>query len=476
MNYFLAIDIGASSGRHILGHIANDKLQLEEVYRFVNTQVRKNGHDCWNTDALKESIVAGLKACKVAGKIPSSIGIDTWGVDFVLIDDKGRDVSDAVAYRDARTAHADEIVDACITPAELYARTGIQKQLFNSIYQLAALKREHPEQLQAAHHFLMMPDYLNYFLTGICANEYTNASTTNLVNARSKTWDTELLTALGLPTEIFGELKMPGTVLGPLRKEIADEIGFDTTVILPATHDTGSAYLAVPARDDKAVYLSSGTWSLLGIENTEPITSDAAREANFTNEGGAWYRYRFLKNIMGLWMIQSLRRELNGESYVAGKAQNEVPLSDWQSGKKYSFADLEQVARAATHFSSTVAVDDARFLSPESMIAEIRAACQASGKNVPNTVGEIVQCVYLSLAQCYANAVKKLEEITGKKFTSMNIVGGGSQDTYLNELTAQATGLEVLAGPTEGTAIGNLIIQLIAAGEATDLIAARKLI
>ena len=301
MNYFLAIDIGASSGRHILGHVEDGKIVLEEMYRFDNSQIRKDGHDCWDMAALSRAVIAGLKACKDAGKVPSTIGIDTWGVDFVLLDEQGLPCSDMVAYRDARTEGADALVDAAISADELYARCGIQKMLFNTIYQLAALKKEHPEQIEKAQRMLMVPEYLNFVLTGKMANEYTNATTGNLVNARSKDWDWdskdwdwEVIDKLGLPRRIFGKLEMPGTPLGGLTSAVQAEVGFDAQVVLPATHDTGSAFLAVPARDDQAVYISSGTWSLLGVENAEPITTPEAKAANFTNEGGAWYRFRFL--------------------------------------------------------------------------------------------------------------------------------------------------------------------------------------
>ena len=273
MRYYLAVDIGASSGRHMLGHLEEGRMVLEEVYRFDNRQVRKNGHDCWDMDNLWQGILDGLKACKALGKIPATVGIDTWAVDFVLLDKDGAPVGDAVTYRDSHTEGADKLVEAKISPAELYTRTGIQKQSFNTIYQLAALQKEHPEQLEAAHSLLMIPDYFHYRLTGVQKQEYTNATSTNLVNAARKTWDRELLDLLGLPRRLFGPLSMPGTVVGPLKPEIAAEVGFQTTVVLPATHDTGSAFLAVPARDDRAVYLSSGTWNLLGVENEAPITT-----------------------------------------------------------------------------------------------------------------------------------------------------------------------------------------------------------
>ena len=470
MTYHLAIDIGASSGRHILGHLEDGKMILEEVFRFDNSQIRKDGHDCWDHQALARSVLQGIAKCKEIGKIPATIGIDTWGVDFVLLDEQGLPCSDMVAYRDARTEGADALVDAAISADELYARCGIQKMLFNTIYQLAALKKEHPEQIEKAQRLLMVPEYLNFVLTGKMANEYTNATTGNLVNARAKDWDWEVIDKLGLPRRIFGKLEMPGTTLGGLTSAVQATVGFDAQVILPATHDTGSAFLAVPARDDQAVYISSGTWSLLGVENAEPITTPEAKAANFTNEGGAWYRFRFLKNIMGLWMIQSIRRELNGVDYVEGKEKSvSWTLADYEKGKKYSFADLENAAKEATSFAGRVSANDTRFLAPASMIAEVQAAADVK----PATVGELMQCVYASLADCYAKMIKNLAQLTGKTYTSVNIVGGGSKDGYLNKLTAEATGLEVFAGPTEGTAIGNLIVQFIAAGELADLAAAR---
>ena len=465
--YYLAIDIGASSGRHILGHVENGKILLEEVFRFDNRQIHQNGHDCWDMENLWSGILGGLKACKDAGKIPQTVGIDTWAVDCVLLDADGNLIGDAVAYRDSRTDGADKIVESVISPAELYARTGIQKQMFNTIYQLTALRREHPEQLEKAASLLMIPDYFHFLLTGVKKQEYTNATSTNLVNARAKTWDTDIIRKLGFPEKLFGELSMPGTVVGELTPEIQKQIGFNATVILPATHDTGSAFLAVPAKDDNAVYLSSGTWSLLGVENSEPVTTEDSRLQNFTNEGGAWYRFRYLKNIMGLWMIQSIRRELNGTAYVAGR------VSRHADGKQWSFPDLIDAARNAQDFTSTVDVNDDSFLAPDSMIDAVKQFCEKSGQAVPETVGEIMQCVYLSLSMCYAEAVKTLIRLTGKTYTSINIVGGGCQDMYLNEMSAVTTGLPVYAGPVEGTAIGNLIVQMISGGEFESLQQAR---
>ena len=469
MKNYLAIDIGASSGRHILGSVKDGKITLEEVYRFENSQVRQDGHDCWDIDGLVDSVKKGIDAAMEKTEI-SSIGIDTWGVDFVLLDENGDRCSDAVAYRDTRTAGADaEIEREVMSFADLYRRVGIQKTSFNTIYQLWALKKEHPEQLERAAHYLSVPEYLNYRLTGNIVHEYTHSSTTALLDAAKKDWDRDLIAKLGLPVGIFGKLEMPGATVGEYR---------GVKVVLPAMHDTGSAYLAVPARDDRAVYLSSGTWSLLGVENEKPITTKAAQLANFTNEGGAWGRYRFLKNIMGLWMIQSIRRELNGVKYVEGKdgaatKEARAKLSDYEKGRQYTFADLSNIARGENDYTVQVDVNEQRFMNPDSMIGEVIAAASEAGAP-PKTLGELMQCVYKSLAACYADAIRNLSDVTGKTYTSLNIVGGGCQDLYLNALTAEATGLEVFTGPIEGTAIGNLIVQMVAGGEFKDLAEARK--
>lgn len=467
MRHFLAIDIGASSGRHILGHRDEDGLlRLEEIFRFDNLQIERGGHVCWDVESLVKSIVAGIKACAGRGIVPESIAIDTWGVDFILLDGELRECCDAVAYRDTRTEKIIPEVEKAIPPEELYARTGIQKMSFNTIYQLAALKTEDPGALDRAEHMLMMPEYLNFRLTGKIVHDYTIASTTALLDAAARDWDFDIIDRLGLPRRIFGKLSMPGAAIGPLSPAVAAEVGFQSNVVLGACHDTASAYLAVPAADDNAVYISSGTWSLLGIESRTPLTTEESRIANFTNEGGYDCRYRYLRNIMGLWMIQSIRRELNGTAYVQGRsasAPEAEPFIAQAGGRKMSFAELESLARASK-YDGIVNVNEQRFMAPKSMIAEVVAACADAGIAPPATIGDLVLCVYRSLAECYRKSIAELSKLTGRTFTSINIVGGGCKDKFLNELTSGATGLEVIAGPSEGTAVGNLIVQMLAAG------------
>lgn len=486
-NCYAAVDIGASSGRVVVGTVQDGHIELTEIHRFDNIQKRSGGHDCWDIEMLFRETVAGLAKCKEAGFTPKTIGIDTWGVDFVLLDNNDQLIGDAVAYRDDRTNGMYSVADRIMAPDEVYRRTGIQRQPFNTIYQLIALKREHPEQLEQAESFLMIPDYLAFLLTGAKVNEYTNATTTCLLNARTQQWDSVILDAFDIPQEMFCEVVMPGTDLGVVKPEIEQTLGYAPRVIAPATHDTGSAYLAVPARDNDAVFLSSGTWSLLGVENEGPITSDASRFQNFTNEGGYELRFRFLKNIMGLWMIQSIRRELNGVSYVEGKQETEAQAETKAtleaelppfvgSTHEMGFGDLIEEAKAAKDFEAHVNVNDDRFLAPDSMIDEIRLACFETGQAIPTTVGELMRCVYISLSTCYAESIEEMASLTGRTYTSINIVGGGCQDAYLNELTTKACGIPVFAGPVEGTSLGNLIVQMIASGQIEDLQTARDMI
>lgn len=456
-NYYLAVDIGASSGRHILGHIENGKIVLEEVYRFENRLVQKNGHLCWEFDRLFDEIVNGIAACKKLGKIPVSMGIDTWGVDFVLLDENDKVLGDTVAYRDSRTEGVDKEVYKIISEDDLYARTGIQKQVFNSIYQLYAIKLANPEYIEKAKTFLMVPEYFNFLLTGVKKNEYTNATTGQLVNAVTKNWDYELIEMLGYNKDMFGELNLPKTSVGMLKDEIKERVGFDLEVVLPATHDTGSAVMAVPANDDDFVFLSSGTWSLMGIERMEADCSPRSKACNFANEGGYDYRFRYLKNIMGLWMLQSVRRELNSEG-----------------DKKYGFPELIALAKEGDYFTSMLDVNDLSFLAPDNMQNAIDAYCERTGQAVPKNLPERLACIYHSLAQSYADTIKEIEDISGRTFKRLHIVGGGCQDMHLNEMTKKYTGKEVYAGPVEGTALGNLMSQMIKAGDFETLEAARE--
>lgn len=482
--YYLAVDIGASSGRHMLASMKDGKMQLEEVYRFPNGMTEKNGTLCWDVERLFTEIKNGLKVCKELGKIPVSMAIDTWAVDYVLLDENDKILGDTAGYRDSRTNGMDEKVYEKIPLGALYARTGIQKQIFNTIYQLMAVKENYPEQLEQAESMLMIPDYFQFLLTGVKKMEYTNATTTQLVSPQTKDWDYELIDLLGFNRKIFKEISMPGTVVGNFTKEIQEEVGFDCTVVLPATHDTGSAVLAVPTNDDNAIYISSGTWSLMGIERKDADCSMESMRANFTNEGGYDYRFRFLKNIMGLWMIQSIRRELNGITYVVDeKAIRKGRLHQYMRveglGHEVGFADLIKAAdeaEAAGVTASIVNVNDERFLSPDSMIEEICAACEESGQPVPETLGELMHCVYESLALCYREAVEGLSQLAGHEYASINIVGGGCRDGHLNRRTAEVCGLPVYAGPVEGTALGNLAVQMLADGVFPHLKAVRAAI
>lgn len=454
-NYYLAIDIGASSGRHILGHMENGTIKLEEIHRFENGMQERNGHLCWSHDKLFEEILTGLAKCKEQGKIPVSMGIDTWGVDFVLLDDKDRILGDTVGYRDSRNKGMDEKVYEVISEEDLYARTGIQKAIFNTIYQLMAVKTEHPEQLKAARAMLMTPDYFNFLLTGVKMQEYTNATTGQLVSPVTKDWDYELIDMLGYPREMFLPIHTPGTLVGNFREEVKERVGFDCQVVLPGTHDTASAVLSVPANDDDFIYISSGTWSLMGIETKTANCSPESRAANITNEGGYDYRFRYLKNIMGLWMIQNVKKELDD---------------------KYSFGELCDMAAQCDDFTSRVDVDDESFMAPPNMTKAVQEYCRRTDQPVPETPGQIAAVIYNSLAECYAKTAKEIEQIMGRTYSRIHVVGGGANAVYLNQLTAKYTKKEVHAGPTEATAIGNLVAQMIRAGEFASVEEARTCI
>lgn len=450
--YFLAVDIGASSGRHMLGHLEKGRLVLEEIYRFENGMKQTKEGLCWDIPALFQEITTGIRRCGELGKIPVSMGIDTWAVDYVLLDEQDRILGDTFGYRDGRTEGMDEEVYRLIPEKELYQRTGIQKQIFNTVFQLMAVKKTHPEYLEQARTFLMLPDYFHFLLTGEKRSEYTNATSTQLVNAETKDWDDEIISRLGYPREMFLPLSQPGTLVGTFTKEIEDEVGFSCQVVLPATHDTASAVMAVPCQEDHCLYISSGTWSLMGTENKKAICTEESRQKNFTNEGGYDFRYRYLKNIMGLWMIQSVRHEEKDQ---------------------YSFAQLCEMADECSDFPSRVLVNAPEFLAPESMTEAVRRYCEKTGQRVPETTGELAAVIYQSLAKCYGETVGEIEQLTGEHYDTIHIVGGGANAGYLNRLTAMQAGRRVLAGPSEATAIGNLMAQMIGKGEFEGLMQAR---
>jgi rhamnulokinase len=455
MEYHLAIDIGASSGRHILGYVEDGQLKIEEIYRFKNGISKVGEEYCWNLKALFLEIKNGIKKCKEIGKIPKSIGIDTWAVDFVLLDKEEKVLGNTVAYRDDRTEGMMEEVFKVIPKDMLYLYTGIQFQRFNTIYQLLAIKNKTPEILEKAKTFLMIPDYFNFLLTGVKVNEYTNATSTQLVNSFDRNWDEKILDTLGIDKNIFQEIKLPKSNLGNLRKELIEEFGFDMEVILPATHDTGSAFIASVCNDNDSLYLSSGTWSLMGVENHFPICVPQAMNYNFTNEGGIDYRFRFLKNIMGLWIIQEVKRHY---------------------GDEYSFSDLVDRANEANDFDSIIDVNHDRFLNPSNMIEEIRAYCEETNQRVPQTPGEVAYCVFNSLGSSYKESISEIEEIFEKEYKRVNVFGGGCQNELLNQLIADKTKKEVLAGPVEATAIGNIVAQLLSYKKIKNLEEARNLI
>ncbi|EDN01870.1 carbohydrate kinase, FGGY family protein [Pseudoflavonifractor capillosus ATCC 29799] len=430
----LAIDIGASSGRHIAAWREDGELKMKEVYRFSNLPDERDGHLVWDLDRLCREVVGGLKACKEQGIVPDSVGIDTWAVDYVLLDDQDRPILPLYCYRDSRGAEGAELAHKAVPFDRLYERTGIQFQPFNTIYQLCWDKAH--GRLDNAADFLMLPEYLSFYLSGVKAHEYTNASSTGLLDAKGRTWDMEIVSALGLPERLFAARpQTPPVKLGRLKSDIGSQVGFDCDVVLPATHDTASAIAALPQKG--TAYISSGTWSLLGAELAQPVTTPAAMKANFTNEGGVG-TIRFLKNIMGLWLVQCLKRELNDQ---------------------YSFAQLAQMAKDEANFDYQLDVNSARYLAPKSVIAEIDGECAQKGWPVSQTPGQYAHAIYQSLAHAYAAALDELESITGEKFDVLCIVGGGANNTYLNELTEQAIGRSVLTGSPEATALGNILLQ-----------------
>ena len=452
MRYYLAIDIGASNGRHILGHVRDGVMYIEEINRFDNSPVVRDGQLRWDIDALLGEILRGMKKCKEIDKLPVSVGIDTWGVDFALLGSDGRLLGSVAAYRDKRTNGMDDKIYGIIPEYELYQRTGIQKLIFNTIYQLMAVKTYTPGVLNEAEHLLLLPCYLHYLLCGVMKNEYTHATTSQLVNIDTGDWDHELISRCGYPAGIFDPIVPPGTKLGILTDRIKAEIGYDCAVVLPATHDTASAVMAVPVTAGDALYISSGTWSLMGVECEWPDCSAESMRGNFTNEGGYGGRYRYLKNIMGLWMIQCVSRELGGA---------------------HTYAELCDMA-ARESIPSIVDCNDQRFFAPDSMIDEIKKTCAETEQRLPQGAGEMAAVVYNSLVDYYHATIGDLERLTGKTYEQIHIIGGGAKAEYLNRLIAARTGRAVHAGPVEAAAIGNIMAQMITAGEFSGLAEARE--
>ncbi|MGM9902687.1 MAG: rhamnulokinase [Enterococcus sp.] len=451
---FVAIDIGASSGRLMKStKEAEDRLTLEEVHRFRNGFHNKGGYERWNIDSLIQEILIGLEKLKQSGIDHCFAGIDTWGVDYCLLDEEGERLNEPIAYRDERTIGAVECFSKHYPLDKLYKQTGIQIQPFNTLFQLIA---EEKKQLSKAHKLLLIPDYLGFVFTGKMVTEKTNASTMQLLNVTTRDWEPELLQQIGVTKDLFPSLIDPGTVLGDLKKEKFAEYDLpDTTFITVASHDTASAVLGTPGQGEGWGYLSSGTWSLLGVETNRRNVSKYAFTENYTNEWGASHTVRFLKNIMGMWLIQEIAR-----------------IQDY----KYSYAQLAELAKKESPKKHMINVNDPRFLNPKNMIKEIQDYCFETGQPVPTTAGALARCVYDSLAFCYAQERVTMEQLTDTKLTKLHIVGGGSNNRLLNQLTADHSGITVEAGPSEATAIGNIVMQMISTKQFKDLSEARRAI
>ena len=443
-NYYLAIDIGASSGRHILAHQEDGHIVLEEIFRFKNNVIRKDEKMIWDIDFLIENIVIGMKKCKEINKIPVSVGIDTFGVDYVLLDEKGQRIDDVYAYRDPRTAKSSQAFNRLISAYEQYQLTGIQPHAFNTIYQLYDdILRG---RIQNVTSVMLLPSYLGYYLTDVKQNEYTISSTSGMINIDTKSWDDVLLKTLSLKKEIFPDLIMPGQKIGNMRQTIQDQIGYDTTLYAVPSHDTASSVLGSLA-DDETIFLSSGTWSLMGVLTKTKYINPEVFEAGFTNEGSPFEENRFLKNIMGLWIIQEVVREQE---------------------TTYKIEDIIEMASKSNDFSSTFNVNDHRFLSPKNMTEAIYEVLNEAEKPLPQTPGELFFCIYHSLAIEYAHTVKQIESLIGRPFKQINIVGGGSQNKILTELTRNLTQKTIISGPTESTALGNIMMQMISNHDVKD--------
>jgi rhamnulokinase len=458
MSKMLAFDFGASSGRAIIGELKDNKLELREIHRFANEPVTFAKHLQWDILRLSHEVKQSLLKCKNSSEDIESIGVDTWGVDYGLLDERGELLGNPYHYRDSRTEGMIEKLFQIVPKEELFERTGLQVAPYNTIYQLFAAKAMRDKALEQAETLLMTPDLINYMLTGNKVTEYTIASTSQLYNHTKENWDEELMERLGIRSDIFTRIVKPGYVVGPVRESICSELNINPIpVIAVASHDTASAVVSVPAEGRKHVYISSGTWSLLGIESDEPISSPLASKYNFTNEGGADGSIRFLKNIMGLWILQECKRAWEKEGITIG------------------FGDMVDMAQGITN-ESYIDPDNGIFYGPGNMPEKVKRFCAETGQKVPDSIGEIVRCVEESLALKYRWAIERIEEITGEKIDVIHIVGGGIQDKLLSSLTAKACGRKVVAGPVEATAIGNLIIQGIALGKIKDIHQGREIV
>lgn len=446
--YLLAFDLGASSGRAILGILSDGKLELKEIHRFVNQMQQINGHYFWNIFSLFNELKTGLRKCIREYDIqPESIGVDTWGVDFVHLNREGLILSLPFAYRDSRTNTSMDDLFSLIPASEVYAQTGIQFMQFNSLFQLFSMVKDKASLLEITDSILFMPDAFNYLFTGVKKSEFSIASTSQMIVPGTGKWNYQLIEKAGIPTNILQEIIMPGTILGPIKKEIALETGSATIpVIAVAAHDTGSAIVSVPGTGNNFVYLSSGTWSIMGIESQSPIISEHTRRLNFTNEGGVDGTTRFLKNIMGMWLIQEVQRIWEGE------------------GMKYSWPEMVELARKAEPFKFLINPDDSMFLNPRDMTQAVRDYCYQTAQGTPQSHGETIRCIYDSLALKYRYTLEQIRELTNQPIEVVHIIGGGANNDFLNQLTADATGLQVIAGPTEATAIGNIMVQAKALG------------
>jgi rhamnulokinase len=458
-NRYLAIDLGAESGRIILATLGDGRLTLEETQRFKNAAIEILGTLRWNLLGLWSHVLAGLRKSLAAYPDVKSLSVDSWGVDYVLVRGMEPMLGPAFHYRDSRAGGP--YVRLRKDPGEgyIYERTGIQFMPLNSLYQLLADYERDPGRLDAADGFLMIADWFHWLLTGRRTVEETNASTTQLYDPIRRTWSWELIDRLNLPRKLFSvEVVEPGTALGPLSESIGLRESMPT-VVACCTHDTGSAVAAVPAEaDGDWAYLSSGTWSLIGVELSSPLLSEEARLANFTNELGFGRTVRFLKNIVGLWLLQESRRHWS------------------ENGEEFDYAELTKLAEEAEPFRSVIQPDDSRFLPPGNMPERIRTFCRETGQPIPETPGQVSRCIFESLALLYAVRLEELERLTGRTIRALHIVGGGSCNRLLNQLAANATGRKVIAGPVEATAIGNALVQAIAMGDLSDLAAARAVV